>query len=140
MIEALIRVMLGPFSPALDFIQQNPLAVAAILAAWLAVYLAGYVQLRRIRARTTEMVLEASRTILATRPNMSPAGLYKRIYPQWERQLSTWGYWFVPHRFDLWPVPARPRFVREKLNFSPEWITNVLNQNQIRLEENAATE
>lgn len=135
MIEVFIRGMLGPFVPVLDFIEQNPIAVALILAVWLSIYVAGRVQLSQIERRTAALVLERSRTELAARPNISAISLYKKIYPLWEAELKKWGFWFIPHRLDLWPVPVKPATVLQKMTFSPEWIEQLLKTHEIVLVE-----
>jgi hypothetical protein len=135
MLLQFIRSMLGPvFGPVLDFILENPAPVASFLAVWLIIYAAGRLQLRHIERQTERLVTEAAQEIVVDKPHITSRGLYKRIYVDWSQQVRQWG-WFVPHRLDLWPVPARSETVQHKFGFSPEWIAAVLDKHGIRLDE-----
>lgn len=135
MFRAFIRSMLGSLGrPVLDFMEGNPAVVTGILAVWLCVFVAGRLQLRRIKHKSVKLVMEMGRELIAGKPHITARGLYKRIYPHWCAALREWA-WFVPHRLDLWPVPVKPETVQQKFSFSPEWIAAVLRQHGIRLEE-----
>jgi hypothetical protein len=136
MILAFVRGMLGSLGrPVLDFILNNQPLVSAILALWLGVFVAGRWQLQRIERKSASLVVEMGRELVAEKPHITARGLYKRIYPRWSQSLREWA-WFVPHRFDLWPVLVKPETVQQKLPFSPQWIADVLRQHGIQLEEN----
>ena len=108
MFMAYLRCMLGSFGrSALDFMLANPLFTSGILTVWLGVFVAGRLQLRHIERNSGELVVEMGRELIAKKPNITAAGLYRRIYPRWSEAVREWA-WFVPHRLDLWPVPARP--------------------------------
>ena len=136
MILAFIKGMLGSLGrPVLDLMINNPSLVTGVLAVWLGVFVAGRLQLRHIERKSTELVVEMGRELVAKKPHITAQGLYKRIYPRWCEELRGWA-WFVPHRLDLWPVPVRPETVQQKFPFSPQWIAEVLRQHGIRLEDN----
>ncbi|MBC7251147.1 MAG: hypothetical protein H5T62_12780 [Anaerolineae bacterium] len=135
MFRAFIRSMLGSLGrPVLDFMESNPAVVTGVLAVWLCVFVAGRLQLRRIKRKSVELVVEMGQELIAGKPHITARGLYKRIYPRWCAALQEWA-WFVPHRLDLWPVPVKPETVQQKFPFSPEWIAEVLRRHGIRLEE-----
>jgi hypothetical protein len=134
MIIGLVRAFLGPLAPVLDFIENQPGTVAIILLFWFGIYWAGRLQLKHIEKKTVELVIISTQKELAKHPNLSVKGLYKRIYPEWEKSLPEWGGWFIPHRSDLWPVPIRVKTVQEKMSFSPEWIAKVLLAYKISVE------
>ncbi len=135
MIEAFIRGMLGSWgSRLLDLILSHPVIVSGILAAWLGLYLAGRLQLAHIERQTIEMVTRLSREMIARKPHITSRGLYRRIYPRWKEAVREWG-WFIPHRFDLWPVPVRPETVEQKMPFSAQWIAETLTKHGIQLEQ-----
>lgn len=135
MFDALLRMMLGSWgSRALDFIVGHPTLVTSVFAVWLGLFAAGRYQLWRIERKTTELVVEMSRDLIAQKPHITARGLYKRIYPRWTESLRRWA-WFIPHRLDLWPVPVRPETVEQKFPFSAQWIAETLRQHGIRLEE-----
>jgi hypothetical protein len=135
MVLAIVRASLGPLAFILDFIIEKPLIVAAIMAVYLGIYMAGYFQLRNIKNKTTLMVIEMSQQELKKKPNITSGGLYKRIYPAWEKEIKSWG-WFIPHRLDLWPVLVTPENLQQKMSFTPQWIANLLKKNNILLTEN----
>ena len=135
MFVAFIESMLGSLGrPVLDFMLNNQLFVAGILAVWMGIFVAGRLQLRRIKHRSVELVLDMGQELIARKPHITARGLYKRIYPRWCELVRKWA-WFIPHRLDLWPVPVNPETVQQKLAFSPQWIASVLHQHSIRLEE-----
>lgn len=135
MFDALLRMILGEWvSRLLDFLKAHPDLVTAIFALWLGLFAAGRYQLRRIEQKTTELVLEMARDLMAQKPNITAQGLYKRIYPRWAESLRHWA-WFVPHRLELWPVPVCPDTVRQKIPFSPQWIAETLQRYGISVSE-----
>ncbi|MCE1254645.1 MAG: hypothetical protein LWX83_13980 [Anaerolineae bacterium] len=135
MIDAIVRSMLGPLAIILDYIIQNPVIASIILFVYLSIYMAGYFQLRNIENKTTLLVLEFSKEEVKRKPNITSGGLYKKIYPTWEKELKTWGI-FVPHRLELWPVPVSADVIKQKLSFNPQWIADLLKKNNITLVEN----
>jgi hypothetical protein len=135
MIIALARTLLGPFAIILDYITGNPVIFSIILSIYLGIYIAGVIQLRNIKEKTTLLVIEISQQELRKKPNITSGGLYKRIYPLWEKEVKNWG-WFVPHRLELWPVPVSPDVVKQKMAFTPQWIADTLKKNNINLNEN----
>ncbi|MCG2768690.1 MAG: hypothetical protein L6435_09965 [Anaerolineae bacterium] len=138
MFLAFVRSMLGSLGrPVLDFMINNPSLVTGVLTVWLGVFVAGRLQLRHIERKSVELVLEMGRELIARKPHITARGLYKRIYPRWSEAVREWA-WFVPHRLDLWPVPARPETVQQKLPFSAQWIAEVLHQYGIPLEKNGS--
>lgn len=135
MLEVMIRSMLGKSGGAvLDWLRVHPGVTTFIFALFLITYSLGRWQLHRIEQRTAQLVLEMSREWLAKKPNITAAGLYKRIYPQWSQLVGHWGI-FIPHRLELWPVPVRPETVQRKLSFSPQWIAALLAKHGIQLKE-----
>lgn len=130
-----IRGMLGNLGrPLLDFILENPSIVTGVLAVWMAAFAAGRIQLQRIERKSEELVAEKAGKLVREKPHITSRGLYKRIYPEWSEAVRDWA-WFVPHRLDLWPVPATPEAIQDKFHFSPEWISDVLRRHSIRLDE-----
>ncbi|NTV35528.1 MAG: hypothetical protein HGA53_01100 [Anaerolineaceae bacterium] len=134
MFEAIIRTFLGSLSPILDYIQNNPMVVSLVLGIYIAIYFAGRLQLETIKRKTTEMVLAYTREELKKKPNITSGGIFKHIYPLWEKEVGTWVK-FIPHRTDLFPVPATAAAASKKLPFTPEWLVEVLKENKIELAE-----
>jgi hypothetical protein len=126
MIQVMVRSMLGRAgSAAMDWLIGHPIFTTAVLGLALAAYLLGRLQLTRIERRTAALVLDMSREWLRKKPNLTASGLYRRIYPVWSQSVSGWA-WFIPHRWELWPVRVRPETVQRKLALSPQWIAELL--------------
>ena len=130
LIVEVVKGMLGPLAPVLDFILDNPAVTSAVFLLWLVVYAAGRIQLRNIEEKTKDLVLQISRAEIARNPQTTSRSLYKTIYPRWSETLPQWGR-FVPHRLDLWPVPVTAQNVTQKITFSPEWIADILREQDI---------
>jgi len=135
MIDAIIRATLGPsLTPIYDFMLSHMTEVSYVLLVVIALYFAGVLQVRSIEQKTRAMVLDASKKAITNKPHITSRGIYKQLFPQWEAQVKKWA-WFVPHRLDLWPVPVNAANVQKRFNFSPEWISELLKQNDIHLDE-----
>ena len=135
MMEYYLRGMLGEWGDlALDFIQHNPTVVAAVLLVWMGLFAAGRWQLWRIRQESVKLVVAVAQELTATKPHLTSQELYERIYARWGERVGQWA-WFVPHRLELWPVPATAQAVQQKFPFSPQWVAEVLRQHEIKLKE-----
>lgn len=135
MILEILKSMLGAWGRfLLEVMTDNPAPVTTIFAVWLAIFFAGRVQLWRIEQKSRALVVELGRELLATTPQMTAQGLYQSIYPRWGEAVPHWA-WFIPHRLDLWPVPAKAEWVQQKLAFSPQWIAEVLRQHGFQVKE-----
>lgn len=131
MIEGFLRGMLGPLQPALDFVLNNPAIITLFLSIIILVYIAGRIQLHRIEGKTETLVVTLSKDILLTKENITPSGLYKRIYPEWSRQVVRWGL-FIPSKHDFYPTYLKPDRVAEKMKFDAKWIENILTKKNIK--------
>ncbi len=123
----LLRVILGALGPLLDWMIAHQSVVTIAFAVLLGVYALGRYQLGIIARNTEELVIRRFEEFVREESDISPEALYRRIYPEWAESVKKWA-WFVPHRFDLWPVPANERTVKGKIGFSPEWISDVLSR------------
>ena len=130
LIVEVVKGMLGPLAPVLDFILDNPALTSIVFLLWFVIYVAGRMQLGKIEAKTRDLVLQISQAELAQNPQITAQLLYKIIYPRWSEALPQWGR-FIPHRLDLWPVPVTAKNVTQKIPFSPEWIAGVLREQNI---------
>jgi len=135
MVEGLIRGMLGPsLEPLLDWVLNNQFIVALIMVVVIAIYAAGRMQLKTIRTKTEELVLELSAGYIKNKPHITSSGLYKKIYPAWAEKVSGWVK-FIPHKHDLWPVLPKPENVAPKMGFDAKWIADALRANNVALDE-----
>jgi hypothetical protein len=110
---------------AIEWMLANPAIVGAALLMWIVTLLSGKAQLRRIKSRTGLLVLEMARQSLEEEPRPGVDQLYDRLYPQW-CQMVRRSALFIPHRWELWPLPATPSIVRGRIDFTPEWLDQYL--------------
>ncbi|MBI9046475.1 MAG: hypothetical protein JEZ06_18435 [Anaerolineaceae bacterium] len=134
MIITFIRSFLGPLSPLLDFVIENPGIITGILLLIVLVYVAGRFQQFRISTNTESLVLEKSKQLLQDKPHITSSGIFKKIYPTWEEQVSSWAY-FIPSKNDFYPMLIKPAAVAEKLPFNAEKVAEILKAYQIPLDE-----
>jgi hypothetical protein len=133
MLEGLFYALIGKWGlAAIDFATNNPGLILAVMALWLSVFFLGRVQLNSIRKKTESWVLDSARRILVDQPNINLGTLFEQLYPEWEQNLRGSAY-FIMHRWEIWPVPATPRFVKDRINFTPEWLGGYLWANGIKL-------
>lgn len=110
---------------AIQWMLANPSIVGVVLLVWMGMLFLGKVQLKRIESRTSSLVLEVSRQYLREDPLLRADQLYGRLYPQWSQMVRSSAL-FIPHRWELWPLPATPSIVRERIDFTPEWLSQYL--------------
>ncbi|MGA2083417.1 MAG: hypothetical protein ABSH53_22830 [Holophaga sp.] len=103
-----------------------------VSAAWLVFYIFGRRQFSRVRQGTTELVLEQGRLAGQARPRPTVEGFFAQIQPAWRAMLRQRA-WFIPHRTELFPVPAQPEVVARRLNFTPGWVGAYLRLNGVDL-------
>ncbi len=140
MLEGLFYALIGEWGLAvIDFATNNPGVILVIAGLWLATFFLGRYQLDLIQTKTEAWVLESSKRILTERGNVSEAKLFEQLYPKWEQQLRGSAY-FIMHRWEIWPVPAIPRFVKDRIGFTPEWLGGFLWANGIKLPGSKAPE
>ncbi len=133
MIMTWIRGNLGPLAVIMDFFAAHPEILTAILALWMLIYAIGHIQVKMIESRTARLVIERCRLLMAADPQLSLAELREKILPAWLEEYKNWSFYFVPHKYDFWPVPATPKNVLVKLPLSNEWLARVLKRDGIIL-------
>jgi hypothetical protein len=122
----------------IEWLQANPAITLSVLLLWIAIFFAGKYQLQRVERRTRAFVLKNAQQMLDENPQMNSAQLYEKLYPRWCQLLRKTA-WFVPHRSELWPLPATPKIVNDRINFTPEWLHNYLKTNGINVHKGEAT-
>lgn len=130
----LLRLMLGIFSPVLDWLIAHQTVVTLLFAFILIVYALGKYQLSIVSRRTEQFVLSRFFEMKSVQPNITPEVFFKATYPEWESLIKTCG-WFIPHKFDLWPVPINGKNVETKIGYSPEWIAALIVREKGRADE-----
>lgn len=129
MFDSLFYALIGNWGRAvIGWALENPFWVFLGFALWLAVFGMGKLQLEGIRKKTEDWVLQTSRQIVADTPDISIDDLYERLYPRWVDHIRGSAV-FILHRWEIWPLPATPRFVKDRLDFTPGWLGSYLQAN-----------
>jgi hypothetical protein len=133
MFQEILYAIVGPWGrAAIEWMLAHPLITGTGFLIWTVLLVAGKAQLRRIEARTLPLVFDESRQMLAEQPGLTAEELYDRLYPAWCRMVRRTA-WFVPHRWEIWPLPASPRIVRDRIGFTPHWVVQRLSEQGIHL-------
>jgi len=133
MFQELLYAMIGSWGRAvIKWALANPVLVGLACGAWLAVIGASMLQLKWARERTAEMSLRIARGLLDQEPMLQIDRLYQRLYPAWSDMVRKTIY-FIPHRWEIWPVRATPERVAKRLEFSPQWLGTFLWENGLEV-------
>lgn len=88
---------------------------------WLAFFLLGQFQFNRIKARTTQMIMEKAIQFQQQEAKPTVETYFAWLQPHWESMLKN-SAWFILHKTELWPMPASPDYVRNRMNFTLAWL------------------
>lgn len=133
MFQEILYTMVGEWGrAAIEWMLAHPAITGAGMLIWTTLFLAGKAQLRRVEARTLPLVLDEACQALAEKPGLTAEELYDHLYPAWCRMVRRTA-WFVPHRWEMWPLPASPAIVRDRMGFTPQWVARHLSEKGIRL-------
>lgn len=98
-----------------------PSFVGVLLGVWLVLFLTGRFQFGHIKKRTVDLVLSRLDSLLEASPDLTVEEYYAFLLPRWEQMVRS-SAWFIPHKTELWPMPATPQYVAQRIHFSPEWL------------------
>ncbi|MEJ2012686.1 MAG: hypothetical protein P8X64_10770 [Anaerolineales bacterium] len=133
MFQEMLYALIGSWGRAvIQWALANPVTVGLACGAWLAMIGASKLQLKWLKDRTAELALNSARAVLEKEPQIQVTKLYDRLSPVWTDMVRKTAF-FIPHRWEIWPVPATPKRVAERLDFSPEWLGEYLWENGIEV-------
>ena len=133
MFQELLYAMIGSWGRAvIEWALANPVQVGMACAAWLIVIGASKLQLKWIKDRTETLMLTTARGVLEANPRLPVDKLFDQLYPVWVEMVRKTAL-FIPHRWEVWPVPATPERVAGRLDFTPEWLGQHLLANGIEV-------
>lgn len=128
MFMEILYAMLGPWSrDFIPWIVEHPYVLAIVYLAWLILFWLGKHQVKRVEEFLTEWVRGEAKELKAQHIQPDPDQLYKRASHELKQNLPHLA-WFIPHKTEMFPVPARLDIVEKKINLSPDWIRNALKQ------------
>jgi hypothetical protein len=88
---------------------------------WLLMFLFSRSQTEQIKRRTLEIILEQAELVTKQSNHPTVEQFYNHLQPIWEDMLKKSAI-VILHKSELFPVPANPKTVRKRLNFTPAWL------------------
>lgn len=125
--------MIGSWGRAvIRWATDNPGPVGAFFGIWLLFFATSQWQLNRIKDRTNKLALEEAQKQLEANPNITIQEFYATLKPDWQHMIKRSAL-FIPHRWELWPLPATPGIVQQRIDFSEEWLGEFLWLEEIKM-------
>jgi hypothetical protein len=125
--------MIGSWGRAvIGWALNNPGIVSTFFAVWLALFATSNWQLNRIKSKTHKLVLKEAEKILEQKPNINIKDFYESLHPIWRGMVKDSAL-FIPHRWELWPMPATPNRVQKRIDFTPEWLGEFLWMEEVKM-------
>lgn len=106
---------------------------ALILAVWWVLFLAGREQLRRVERRTEELILKQVEVERQGNAKLTLDEFYARLIPEWQKMVRA-SAWFVTHKTELFPIPARPELVMKRMGMDEVYVGRILVGHEIELQ------
>jgi hypothetical protein len=132
MLLEILYAMVGDWGRALITWGLNHQEVLAmIFLIWAVMLFSGKSQLRRLQQNTALLVAERARQLATEGKSLKAQELYNQIYPEWTQMVRRTAY-FIPHHWELWPLPALPFIVRNRIGFNSEWVKQFLQKNSFK--------
>jgi len=112
----------------MSFPEISPTVSVVIFSIWLVLFLWGRSQLNNIKNATTQLVLENIEAAKKKNKNLTVEQYYQILYPKFKTYVKA-NAKFVPHKTELFPMPAKPDYVKKRIHFTPEWVGAFLKLN-----------
>jgi hypothetical protein len=133
MFQELLYTLIGSWGRAvIEWALANPVQVGLACGAWLIIIGASKLQLKWIKDRTESLMLTTASGFLEVNPRLPVDKLFDQVYPVWSEMVRKTAL-FIPHRWEVWPVPATPERVAGRLDFTPEWLGQHLLANGVEV-------
>jgi hypothetical protein len=133
MFQELLYTLIGSWGRAvIEWALVNPVQVGLACGAWLVIIGASKLQLKWIKDRTESLMLTTASGLLEVNPRLPVDKLFDQVYPIWSEMVRKTAL-FIPHRWEVWPVPATPERVAGRLDFTPEWLGQHLLANGVEV-------
>jgi hypothetical protein len=112
-----------------------PVISVIIFSIWIVLFLLGRAQLNRIKDLLAKTALNEIDTALVGNKDLSINQYYELLYPKFEIIVKT-NSRFIPHKTELFPMPSTPKYVKTRINFTPEWLGAYMQINGYLLKAN----
>jgi len=117
--------------PLINFSQQTSLIVFSV---WLIIFLLGKSQLRSIEKISASYIIQKYEELAAHNRKIRLGQFFSAISGDWEKVVKG-KVLFVPHRYELWPMPASPKYLAKRLPFTENWVGKVLVEHNMELKD-----
>lgn len=126
MILQIIEWLLGSIgNKILDFIHCNTLLIDLVFLVYILLIGISNIQLMSIKRNTKKLVLHEYLILKNEKKQSLEEQIYKKILPIWKKKIYQWGI-FIPHKLEIYPVLVNEKRVRQKFDFSVDWIRTVI--------------
>ncbi len=123
--------VLGKWSrEVIRWFNENPLNLILVYGSWMLVWAAGKLQLRRNVVFLEQSILSLVRNSLHNGEKVNIETIYAIVEQNWRDKFHQLA-WFVPHKSELWPIPARFEEVKSRIGFSTQWVSDYLTKNNL---------
>jgi len=112
----------------MSFPEISPTVSVVLFSIWLVLFLWGRSQLNNIKKVTTQLVIENIEAAKKKNKNLTLDQYYEILYPKFETYVKT-NAKFITHKTELFPMPAKPDYVKTRIHFTPEWVGAFLKLN-----------
>ena len=116
----------------MPFFDIKPTVSFITFSIWLILFVLGRAQFNKIKKLTQSVLVEKANVQIRENKEITLKEFYNQIYPSW-CDLVKESIWFIPHKTELWPMPAKPDYVRDRIGFNQEWTARILLDNGIEL-------
>lgn len=99
-----------------------------IFSIWIVFFLWGRAQFNRIKDATVKLILDNIDNAKKVHKNLTIDQYYEMLSPQVDAIIRA-NAKFILHKTELFPMPAKPDYVRTRMNFTPEWVGAILKMN-----------
>ena len=112
----------------ISFPQIPPVISVIIFSIWIILFLLGRSQFNKIKDATMKLILANIDEEKKKNKNLTLDQYYEMLYPQFEAIVKA-NAKFIPHKTEMFPMPARPEYVKTRMTFTPEWVGAYLKLN-----------
>ena len=116
----------------MPFFDIKPTVSFITFSIWLILFVLGRAQFNKIKKLTQSVIVEKASAQIKENKSITLKEFYNQIYPSW-CDLVKESIYFIPHKSELWPMPAKPDYVRERSGVEQEWTARILLEHGIEL-------
>lgn len=97
-----------------------------VLFTWFLFFLLGQYQLNRIKKKLFAKIDERVKTLEKAKQTDTLDSFYAHIFADWDTVVKS-NAWFVLSANELYPVPANPQRLKDRLKLTPAWLSAYLH-------------